>query len=68
MLIALLSFATSYATPSIYFYILFATIYQIDPNNLIIQIMSKVVPILYVMTYLVAVAGGLTGNVWTKNA
>jgi hypothetical protein len=31
MLIALLSFATSYATPALYFYVLFATIYQINP-------------------------------------
>jgi len=68
MLLALLSFATSYATPSMYFYILFATIYQIDPENIIIVVLSKVVPIIYVMTYLTAVAGGLTGAVWTKNA
>ncbi len=68
MLLSLLSFATSYATPAIYFYILFATIYQIDPNNTFILIASKVVPIIYVMTYLCAVAGGLTGAVWAKNA
>lgn len=68
MLLALLSFATSYATPAIYFYVLFSTIYQIDPNNLIIQVLSKLVPIVYLMTYLIAVAGGLTGAIWTKNA
>jgi chitin synthase len=68
MLIALLSFATSYATPAIYFYVLFATIYQINPDILIIQILSKLIPIIYVILYLIAVAGGLTGAVWVKNA
>ena len=68
MLLALLSFATSYATPAIYFFILFTTIYQIAPDNIIVDILSKVVPILYLMTYIVAVAGGLTGSIWTKNA
>ena len=68
MALAFLSFATSYATPSLYFFVLFTTIYQIDPDNLIVDILSKVIPILYLMTYLVAVAGGLTGSIWTKNA
>ena len=68
MVLALLSFATSYLTPSIYFYVLFATIYQIDPANVIVQVLSKVVSILYIMVYLIAVAGGLTGSVWTKHA
>lgn len=68
MLLSLLSFATSYATPSLYFFVLFATIYQIDPSQVYIRVASLVVPIIYIMTYLVAVAGGLTGAVWTKNA
>jgi len=68
MILALLSFATSYLTPSIYFYVLFATIYQIQPNNIYVQIASKVVSIVYIMVYLVGVAGGLTGSIWTKHA
>ena len=68
MLIALLSFATSYATPALYFYVLFATIYQINPQLVVIQVLSKIIPILYVICYLVAVAGGLSGAVWVKNA
>jgi cellulose synthase/poly-beta-1,6-N-acetylglucosamine synthase-like glycosyltransferase len=68
MVLALLSFLTSYLTPSLYFYVLFATIYQIGPTNPICTILAKVVSILYVMVYLVAVAGGLTGSVWTKHA
>jgi chitin synthase len=67
MVLALLSFATSYLTPSIYFYVLFATIYQIS-DDLICKIVAKVVAIVYIMVYLVAVAGGLTGSVWTKHA
>ncbi len=68
MILALLSFATSYMTPSIYFYVLFATIYQLDPANVLVQIAAKVVSIIYIMVYLVGVAGGLTGAIWSKHA
>jgi len=68
MVLALLSFVTSYLTPSIYFYILFSTIYQINPNDVATVIVAKVVAIVYVMIYLIAVAGGLTGSVWSKHA
>ena len=68
MVLALLSFATSYVTPAIYFYVLFATIFQIAPSNLYVQIAAKVVSIIYIMVYLVGVAGGLTGAIWTKHA
>jgi chitin synthase len=68
MLLSLLSFATSYAIPSMYFYILFATIYQIDSLNFWIVLLSKVVSISYILVYLTAVAGGLTGSIWTQNA
>jgi chitin synthase len=67
MILALLSFCTSYLTPSIYFYVLYQTISQISTSSAC-QITAKVVSILYVMIYLVAVAGGLTGSVWTKHA
>jgi chitin synthase len=68
MILALLSFATSYMTPSIYFYVLFATIYQLDPADILVQIAAKVVSIIYIMVYLVGVAGGLTGAIWSKHA
>jgi len=68
MILALLSFLTSYITPCLYFYIIYATISQVDPSILYIQIAAKVVAIIYIMVYLVAVAGGLTGQVWTKHA
>lgn len=68
MVLALLSFVTSYLTPSLYFYVLYETIAQIDPQSALCQILAKIVSILYIMVYLVAVAGGLTGAVWTKHA
>ncbi len=68
MVLALLSFCTSYLTPSIYFYVLFTTIYEIAPDQLYCRIIAQVVAIIYIMVYLVGVAGGLTGAVWTKHA
>ena len=68
MVLALLSFVTSYLTPSIYFYVLYQTIAQIEPTSALCQIIAKAVSIIYIMVYLVAVAGGLTGAVWTKHA
>lgn len=68
MVLALLSFVTSYLTPSIYFYVLFATIYQIAPDNLYCRIAAQIVSIVYIMVYLTAVAGGLTGAIWTRHA
>jgi chitin synthase len=68
MVLSLLSFATSYATPSMYFFILFTTIYQIDPQNILITTLAKVVSIAYILVYLTAVAGGLTGSIWTAHA
>ena len=68
MILALLSFATSYFTPSIYFYVLYATIYQIDVANNNIAIIARVVALIYVIVCLIAIAGGLAGSVWTKYA
>jgi len=68
MFLALLSLLSSYITPSIYFYVLLQTITQIDITSNSAAIAAKIVAIAYVMVYLVAVAGGLTGAVWTKHA
>jgi len=68
MILALLSFATSYFTPAIYFYVLYATIAQIDLTNQYIQYIARVVALIYVIVYLIAIAGGLSGSVWTKYA
>lgn len=70
MYMALLSFATSYFTPGIYFYVLYATMNQIgtDPNLPYLQYIARVVSLFYIILYLIAIAGGLSGSVWTKYA
>lgn len=68
MILALLSFATSYFTPSIYFYVLYTTIYQLDITSLTVSYIARVVALVYVIVCLVAIAGGLAGSVWTKHA
>ncbi len=65
---ALLSFITSYFTPAIYWFILYVTIYQIDVNNQYISGAAVVVSITYVFLILTAIAGSLTGKLWTENA
>jgi hypothetical protein len=68
MILALLSFATSYFIPSLYFYVLYATVIQIDVNNEGVQIIGKILALIYIIMYLIAIAGGLSGSVWTKYA
>ena len=68
MILALLSFATSYMTPSIYFYVLYATIYQIDVTSPVVSYIARVIALIYVIVCLIAIAGGLAGAVWTKYA
>lgn len=68
MFIALLSFATSYFIPSLYFYVLYALIIQIDVNSGVVEILAKIASLIYVITYLIGIAGGLSGAVWTKYA
>lgn len=68
MILALLSFGTSYFTPSIYFYVLYATIYQIDVQSAVVSYVARVVALIYVIVCLIAIAGGLAGSIWTKYA
>ena len=68
MVLALLSFLTSYLTPCIFFYILYSTIIQIDVSSLLVTIVAKVVALAYVIMYLIAIAGGLSGSLWAKYA
>ena len=68
MFIALLSFATSYFIPSLYFYVLYALIIQIDVNSGVVEILAKIASLIYIITYLIGIAGGLSGAVWTKYA
>lgn len=68
MFIALLSFATSYFIPSLYFYVLYSTIVQIDITSFYVGVIAKVFAVLFILMYLVAIAGGLSGSLWTKYA
>jgi hypothetical protein len=68
MILALLSFATSYFTPSFYFYILYSTIIQLDLTSVLISYIARVAALVYVIVCLVAIAGGLAGSVWTQHA
>jgi hypothetical protein len=62
---ALLSFITSYFTPAIYWFILYVTIFQIDVSNVYISITAVIVSIIYIFLILTAIAGSLTGKLWT---
>jgi hypothetical protein len=68
MILSLLSFATSYFTPSLYFYVLYATVAQISVTSEITTIIAKIASLLFILIYIVAIAGGLSGPVWTKHA
>ena len=68
MILAALSFLTSYFTPALYFYVLYATVIQIDIESNTYQIIGKILALVYVILYLIAIAGGLSGSVWTKYA
>jgi cellulose synthase/poly-beta-1,6-N-acetylglucosamine synthase-like glycosyltransferase len=59
-------FINSYSAPSIYFFVLYASIYQLGfPKS---DIAAAVVCLLYLLVFLTGVAGALTGRQWSKNA
>lgn len=66
MLLALLSTFNSYITPSVYFFVLYTTIYQLGFRNA--SIIASVVCLVYSIVFLSAVAGALTGRQWSKKA
>ncbi len=66
MLIAMISTINSYITPSIYFFVLYATIYQLGFSKS--EIVAAVVCLIYLIVFLSAVAGALTGRQWSKHA
>lgn len=66
MFLALFSTINSYITPSIYFFVLYATIYQLGFKNA--DILAAVVCLLYLIIFLSGVAGALTGRQWSKHA
>lgn len=60
MLLALLSTLNSYITPSIYFFVLYATIFQLGFPKA--DIVAGIVCLIYTIVFLAAVAGALTGR------
>jgi chitin synthase len=64
----MLSLVTSYISPSLTFYILLCTIEQIDLTLNYVFIIARVLSIIYVLLYMLAIGGSLLGNVWTKYA
>lgn len=66
MIFAMISTINSYIAPSIYFFVLYASIYQLGfPKS---DIAAAVVCLLYLLVFLTGVAGALTGRQWSKNA
>jgi len=68
MVMAMLSLVTSYISPALTFYILLCTIEQIDLTLNFVAIIARVVSIIYILFYLIAIGGSLMGGIWTKYA
>lgn len=66
MYMALLSFFISYIAPSVYFFIIYSTIYQMGFPGA--DWAAKLVGLTFVLVFLSAVAGALTGRQWSKYA
>lgn len=66
MIIALFSFIFAYISPALYFFVLYATIYQLNFPGA--PWVAKVVAMLFVVTFIVAIAGSLRGKKWAKNS
>lgn len=66
MLLALLSMLNSYIAPSLYFFVLYSTIYQLGFNGS--DTAAKIVTLIFTMIFLSGVAGALTGRQWSKRA
>lgn len=64
MLLALLSFVNSFFTPSIYFFILYITIAQINKESAACSNIAAIVSAIYCLLVLTAVGGSLAGKRW----
>lgn len=66
MFMALLAVFFAYISPAIYFFVLYSTIYQMGfPGSVWV---GKLVALLYVLVFMVAVGGSLRGKKWSKHA
>ena len=66
MIVALLSLVNTYITPALYFFVLYATIYQLGFRGA--EWIAKLVCMLYCFVFFSAVGGALTGRPWSKRA
>lgn len=66
MLIALISTFNSYITPSLFFFVLYSTIYQLGFKGS--DIVAAVICLIYSLLFFSAVAGALTGKQWLKKS
>ena len=64
MMFAGLSFINSYFTPSLYFFVLYITIIQIDITNSVYADIASVVCMIYCFLLLSLVGGSLIGKQW----
>lgn len=65
MYIAFFSFANTYITPSIFFFILYATVLQLGGYGSVWEHFAKTISFVYAMAFLVSVSGALLGKSWT---
>lgn len=68
MIFAGLSFINSYFTPSLYFFVLYITIYQIDNTSEICANLAVIISAIYCFVILAAVGGSLVGKKWENHA
>ncbi len=62
MILAGLSFVNSYFTPSLYFFVLYITIAQIDNSSELCANLATIISALYCFVILAAVGGSLIGK------
>lgn len=68
MIFAGLSFINSYFTPSLYFFVLYITIAQINTESQLCAGMATLVSALYCFVVIAAVGGSLVGKQWENHA
>jgi cellulose synthase/poly-beta-1,6-N-acetylglucosamine synthase-like glycosyltransferase len=68
MIFAGLSFINSYFTPSLYFFVLYITIAQIDNSNQVYANIATIVSGIYCFVILAAIGGSLVGKQWENQA
>jgi hypothetical protein len=62
MIMAGLSFINSYFTPSLYFFVLYITIYQIDNQSALCANLAVIISGLYCFIIVAAIGGSLIGK------